>query len=107
MNETLLILCALFGFAVLVEVFSTLYRARQLRRTLQRELHSATQMMIELRQKNEWLELRLEDLLDAAQLQSVDVDREQERLDRLTHAIKNEASQKGYRLGLGDIDEDD
>jgi len=55
----------------------------------------------------EWLESRLEDLLDAAQLQSCDVSQEQQRLDQMIRTIKTEAMQNGYRLGLGDLDQID
>jgi len=63
--------------------------------------------MVDCSRKLEWLESRLEDLLDAVQLQSCDVSREQERLDQLIRTIKTEAMQNGYRLGLGDIDQID
>jgi len=43
-------------------------------------------------------------LLDAAQLQSCDVRQEQKRLDQLIRTIKAEAMQRGYRLGLGELD---
>ena len=60
--------------------------------------------MLDCSHKVEWLESRLEDLLDAAQLQSCDVSREQKRLDQLIRTIKTEAMQRGYRLGLGELD---
>ena len=107
MNEPLWILSLLFGFAILVQLFSYIYRSQQLLRSLQKEMNASTQTILDCSNKAEWLESRLEDLLDAAQLQSCDVTREQERLDQLIRTIKTEAMQNGYRLGLGDIDQID
>ena len=107
MNEPLWILGILFGFAILVQLFSTIHRSQQLLRSLQKECNVSTQIMLDYRRKAEWLESRLEDLLDAAQLQSCDVNQEQERLDQLIRTIKTEATQNGYRPGLSDIDEPD
>jgi len=107
MNQPLWILSALFGFVILVQLFSYIYRSQQLLRSLQKEINASTQTMLDCSRKAEWLESRLEDLLDAAQLQSCDVSREQERLDQLIRTIKTEAMQNGYRLGLGDLDQVD
>jgi hypothetical protein len=60
--------------------------------------------MLDCSHKVEWLESRLEDLLDDAQRQSCDVRQEQKRLDQLIRTIKTEAMQRGYRLGLGELD---
>jgi len=107
MNEPLWVLSVLFGFAILVQLLSYIHRSRQLLRVLQKEINASTQTMVDCSRKVEWLESRLEDLLDAAQLQSCDESREQERLDQLIRTIKTEAMQNGYRLGLGDIDQID
>ena len=107
MNEPLWILSVLFGFAILVQLLSYIHRSRQSLRSLLKEINASTQTMVDCSRKLEWLESRLEDLLDAAQLQSCDESREQERLDQLIRAIKTEAMQNGYRLGLGDIDQID
>jgi|GEM_PF-1879233 len=107
MNEPLWILSVLFGFAILVQLLSYIHRSRQSLRSLQKEINASTQTIVDCSRKLEWLESRLEDLLDAAQLQSCDVSREQERLDQLIRTIKTEAMQNGYRLGLGDIDQID
>ena len=107
MNEPLWILSVLFGFAILVQLLSYIHRSRQSLRSLQKEINASTQTIVDCSRKLEWLESRLEDLLDAVQLQSCDVSREQERLDQLIRTIKTEAMQNGYRLGLGDIDQID
>ena len=107
MNEPLWILSVLFGFAILVQLLSYIHRSRQSLRSLQKKINASTQTMVDCSRKLEWLESRLEDLLDAVQLQSCDVSREQERLDQLIRTIKTEAMQNGYRLGLGDIDQID
>ena len=107
MNEPLWILALLFGFAMLVQLLSYIYRSQESLRSLQREINASTQIIIDCSRKAEWLESRLEDLLDAAQLQSCDEGREQERLDQLIRTIKAEALQNGYRIGLGDIDQPD
>lgn len=107
MNEPLWILSILFGFAILVQLFSYIYRSQQLLRSLQKEINASTQTMLDCRRKADWLESRLEDLLDAAQLQSCDVNREQERLDQLIRTIKTEATQNGYHPVLDDIDQVD
>jgi len=104
MNETVWILSALFGFAILVQLLAYLYRTQQSLRSLQQELNASTQIMLDCSHKVEWFESRLEDLLDAAQLQSCDVSQEQKRLDQLIRTIKTEAMQRGYRLGLGELD---
>ena len=105
MSEPLLILSALFMFAILVQLVSYLYKSRQSLRTLRKEVNASTQAMLDYRRKAEWLESRLEDLLDAAQLQSCDADREQARLDQLIRTIRTEATQNGYRVGLSDLDQ--
>jgi uncharacterized protein YoxC len=105
MNEPLWILGALFGFVILVQLLSTMYRSQQSLRSLQKEINASTQTMLDCSRKVEWLESRLEDLLDAAQLQSCDVNQEQQRLDQLIRTIKTEAMQNGYRLGLGELDQ--
>ncbi|MEN8760949.1 MAG: hypothetical protein ABF290_00850 [Thiogranum sp.] len=104
-NEPLWILGVLFGFVLLVQLLSYISRSRQLLRSLQKEINASTQTMVEYSRKMEWLESRLEDLLDAAQLQSCDVSQEQERLDQVIRTIKTEAMQNGYRLGLGELDQ--
>jgi predicted Holliday junction resolvase-like endonuclease len=104
MNEPVWILSALFGFAILVQLLAYLYRTQQSLRSLQQELNASTQIMLDCSHKVEWFESRLEDLLDAAQLQSCDVSQEQKRLDQLIRTIKTEAMQRGYRLGLGELD---
>ena len=76
-------------------------------RLLRKEVNASTQTILDCSRKAEWLESRLEDLLDAAQLQSCDVSQEQERLDQVIRTIKIEAMQNGYRLGLGEIDQID
>ena len=107
MNQPLWILSILFGFAILVQLISYTFRSQQLLRSLQKEVNAATQTILDCSRKAEWYESRLEDLLDAAQLQSCDVSREQERLNQLILIIKAEAMQNGYRLGFGDIDQAD
>jgi len=107
MNEPLWILGVLFGFALLVQLLAYINRSRQSLRSLQKEINASTQTMVDCNRKVEWLESRLEDLLDAAQLQSCDVSQEQERLDQVIRTIKIEAMQNGYRLGLGEIDQVD
>ena len=107
MNEPVWILSALFGFAILVQLLAYLYRTQQSLRSLQQELNASTQIMLDCSHKVEWFESRLEDLLDAAQLQSCDVSQEQKRLDQLIRTIKAEAMQRGYRLGLGELDQID
>jgi hypothetical protein len=72
--------------------------------SLQEELNASTQIMLDCSHKVEWLESRLDDLLDDAQLQSCDVRQEQKRLDQLIRIIKTEAMQRGYRLGVGEPD---
>jgi predicted Holliday junction resolvase-like endonuclease len=104
MNQPLWILSVLFGFVILVQLFSYIYRSQQSLRSLQKQINASTQSLLDCSRKAEWLESRLEDLLDAAQLQACDADREQERLDELIRTIKSEAMQNGYRLGLGDLD---
>ena len=91
MNEPVWISTALFGFALLVQLLAYLYRTQQSLRSLQEELNASTQIMLDCSHKVEWLESRLEDLLDAAQLQSCDVRQEQKRLDQLIRTIKTEA----------------
>ena len=107
MNEPLWILGILFGFAILAQLLSYIHRSRQSLRSLQKEINASTQTMLDCSRKVEWLESRLEDLLDAAQLQSCDVSQEQQRLDQMIRTIKTEAMQNGYRLGLGDLDQID
>ena len=107
MNVTLWILGALFGFAMLVQLLAYIYRSRRSLKSLQKELNACTPIMLDYRRKAEWLESRLEDLLDAAQLQSCDVNREQERLDQTIRIIKTEAIQNGYLLRFSDIDQVD
>ena len=107
MNEPLWILGTLFGFAILGQLLAYLYRSRQSRVALQKKVNASTQIMLDCSRKVEWLESRLEDLFDAAQLQSCDRNREQQRLDQLIRTIKAEAIQNGYRVGFGDIDEAD
>lgn len=104
MNVTLWILAALFGFAIVVQLLAYIFRSRQSLVALQKELDACTPIMIEYRRKAEWLETRLEDLLDAAQLQSCDSNQEQERLDQLIRRIKTEAVQNGYFLRFSDLD---
>ena len=106
MNEPLWILGVLFGFVLLVQLLSYINRSRQSLRSLQKEINASTQIMVDNSRKMEWLESRLEDLLDAAQLQSCDVSQE-ERLDQVIRTIKTEAMQNGYRLGLGELDQTD
>ena len=105
MNEPLWILGILFGFTILVQLFSYIFRSQQLLRSLQKDINTSTQTILDCSRKVEWLESRLEDLLDAAQLQSCNGNREQERLDQLIRTIKTEAMQNGYRVGFGDIDQ--
>jgi len=107
MNEPLWILGILFGFVILVQLLSYIHRSRQSLRSLQKEINASTQTMLDCSRKVEWLESRLEDLLDAAQLQSCDVSQEQQRLDKMIRTIKTEAMQNGYRLGLGELDQID
>jgi len=107
MNEPLWILSALLGFAILVQLLSYIYRSQRLLRSLQKEINASTQTILDYRRKADWFESRLDDLLDATQLQSCDVNREQERLDQLIRTIKAEAVQCGYRPELGDLDQVD
>jgi predicted Holliday junction resolvase-like endonuclease len=107
MNEPLWILGILFGFVILVQLLFYIHRSRQSLRSLQKEINASTQTMLDCSRKVEWLESRLEDLLDAAQLQSCDVSQEQQRLDKMIRTIKTEAMQNGYRLGLGELDQID
>jgi len=107
MSEPLWILGMLFGFAILVQLFSYVYGLQHIRRLLEKEVNASTQTLLDCKRKAEWLESRLEDLLDAAQLQSCDVNREQERLDQLINAIKTEAIQNGYRSEFGDLNQAD
>ncbi len=107
MSEPLWILGMLFGFAIMVRLFSYVYELQHMRRSLQKEINASTQTLLDCMRKAEWLESRMEDLLDAAQLQSCDVNREQKRLDQLIDAIKTEGMQNGYRLGLSDLDQTD
>ncbi len=104
MSEPLLILSVLFIFALLVQLVSYLYKSQQSLRALRKEVNTSTQAMLDYRRKSEWLESRLEDLLDATQLQSCDAGRDQQQLDRLIRTIKTEAMQNGFRVGLGDLD---
>ena len=107
MNEPLWILGVLFGFAILVQLFSLIWRSLQLVNTLNKEVNASAQIILDCTRKNEWLEARLEDLLDASQLQSCDANHDPDRLNKLIRNIKNEAAQKGYLLVLAEIDESD
>jgi len=53
MNEPLWILSILFGFAILVQLFSTIHRSQQLLRSLQKECNVSTQIMLDYRRKAE------------------------------------------------------
>ncbi len=107
MNGTLWILGALFGFAVLGQLLSYIYRLRLSLHLLQKEIAESTRTTFETRRKTEWLECRLQDMLDAAQLRSSDAKRAWQRLDRVTRIIKHEARYNGCRVGLSDIDQAD
>jgi hypothetical protein len=104
MSQTLWILAVLLGFAILVQLLAYFYRSQQALRALHREINASTQTLIEYRRKTEWLESRLEDLIDATRLQSCGADSEPQRLERLINTIKHEAREYGYRPSLGDID---
>ena len=67
----------------------------------------STQTIFESRRKLEWLEANLDDLLDAAQLGTEDAQAACERMQQVSRRIRDEARHKGYRLGLGDIDQSD
>lgn len=107
MNATLLMLGALFGFAVLGQLFSYIYKLRLSLHLLQKEIAESTRTTFETRRKMEWLECRLQDMLDAAQLRSSDVRRAWKRLDHVSQTIKVEARRNGCRVGLSDIDQPD
>ena len=89
-NEPVWILSALFGFALLVQLLAYLYRTQRSLRLLQEKLNASTQIMLDCSHKVEWFKSRVENLLEAAQLQSCDVRQEQKRLDQLIRTIKTE-----------------
>jgi len=107
MSETLWLLGALFGFAILVQLVSYVFNLQRMVRALQNEINTSTQALFESRRRTEWLESHLEDLLDAAQRRSDDLDTEWQRINHVTRTIRDEANKEGYRIGLGDIDQDD
>ena len=107
MSETLWLLAALFGIAILVQLASYLFSSQRTMRFLQNEINASTQALFESRRKTEWLESHLEDLLDAAQRRSSDLGKEWQRIDHVTRTIRDEAQQKGYRVGLGETDQAD
>ena len=89
-NEPVWILSALFGFALLGQLLAYLYRTQRSLRLLQEKLNASTQIMLDCSHKVEWFKSRVENLLEAAQLQSCDVRQEQKRLDQLIRTIKTE-----------------
>jgi predicted Holliday junction resolvase-like endonuclease len=107
MSETLWLLGGLLGFAILVQLVAYVFNVQRVMRALQNEINASTQALFESRRRTEWLESRLEDLLDAAQRRSDDLDTEWERIDHVTRTIRDEANQEGYRIGLGEFDQDD
>lgn len=107
MNETLWLLVAVFGFAVVGQTLAYIFSLRRSVRALEEEVAEATQNIFESRRKTDWLEARFQDLLDAAQLRSDDAQGGWQRLEQLTRAIKADAMHKGYQVGLGDIDQSD
>jgi K+-sensing histidine kinase KdpD len=107
MNETLWLLLALFGFAVVAQTLAHIFALRRSLRDLEDEVAESTQTIFESRRKNEWLEARVQDLLDAAQLHSGDTQEAWRRLEQVIRRIKADAMGKGYNVGLGDIDQPD
>ena len=107
MNDTLWLLVALFGFAVVGQTLAHIFALRRSLRDLEEEVAESTQTIFESRRKTEWLEARFQDLLDAAQLRSGDAQEAWERLQQVTRSIKADAMGKGYNVGLGDIDQPD
>ncbi len=107
MNGTLWLLTALFGFAVLGQLFSYIYRLQLSLNLLHKQIAESTRITFETRRKSEWLECRLQDMLDAAQLRSSDAKRAWQRLDHVARIVKHEARHNGCRVGLSDIDQAD
>jgi K+-sensing histidine kinase KdpD len=107
MNETLWLLLILFGFAVVAQTLAHLFTLRRSLRELEEEVAESTQTIFESRRKNEWLEARVQDLLDAAQLKSGDPQDAWRRLESVIRRTKADAMAKGYNVGLGDIDQPD
>jgi hypothetical protein len=107
MNGTLVILSGLFAFALVVRLMSYIVKSQQQVRALRNEIDGSTQALFESRRKTEWLESHLEDLLVAAQRRSEDLSVEWQRIDQVASAIRNEARRRGYRIGLGDVDQTD
>jgi predicted Holliday junction resolvase-like endonuclease len=107
MNQTLWLLAALLGFAVVGQTLSYIVALRRSVRALEEEVAESTQTIFESRRKMEWLESRLEDLLSTAQMRSGDTRKAWEHLERVTRSIKADALYKGYDVGLTDIDEAD
>ena len=107
MNETLWTLIALFGLAIVAQLVAHFYRLRRSLGLLEQEVADSTQTIFESRRKLDWLEASLDDLLDAAQLGTEDADAACERMQEVSRRIRDDARHKGYRLGLGDIDQAD
>ena len=74
---------------------------------LEEDVAESTQTIFESRRKNEWLEARVQDLLDVAQLHSGDTQETWRRLEQVIRRLKADALGKGYHVGLGDIDQPD
>lgn len=102
MNNTLLIVSVLFGFAVLAQTFTSAYRLRREVKVLQEELVASTQSQFECQRRNEWLETHLEDLLDAVQLHTDDP-QARDNLKQIVLAIKDDAIKNHYSVRVGDI----
>ena len=107
MNETLWTLIALFGVAIVAQLVAHFYRLRRSLGLLEQEVADSTQTIFESRRQMEWLEACLDDLLDAAQLATDDAQAACERMQQVSRRIRGDARDKGYRLGLGDIDQAD
>jgi len=107
MSETLWLLAALFGFAVVGQTLAHIFALRRSLRDLEEEVAEATQTIFEARRKSEWLEARVQDLLDAAQLRSGDAQAAWQQLEQVTRSIKADAMVRGYNVGLADIDQPD
>ena len=74
MNETLWLLLALFGFAVVAQTLAHIFALRRSLSDLEEDVAESTQTIFESRRKNEWLEARVQDLLDVRLDLTVDVE---------------------------------
>ncbi len=95
-DAAMLVLIGLLGAAAVAQMLAYLYQLHSERVWLQEQLAAITHETFELRRRNEWLERRLFDLVDAAELAIDNLDGSHEHLSKVAGQIKHESKHNGY-----------